>query len=153
MPAPSALGPDWLGKVRAGCGVAPVGDGVARLERRARLGGAFACGSTAGDALGSRNTSVGTFGRVTMVTARPGGSSVGVCSCTSPIAVAMRSWPGMGLSATMPLTLTGLGAPTSCAGRFSTCARSGADSGAVGRGDEIGEHRQRRHDGVDGHRD
>ncbi len=106
------------------CGAVPVWSGAPGWA------GGFACG--AGAAFGSRNTSVGTLGRVTMVTARPGGSSVGVCSCTSPTAVAMRSWPGMGLSATTPLMLTGLGAPTSCAGRFSTCARNGADSGRPG---------------------
>src|SRR6185295_4708569 len=99
----AAACPGLVGKVGAGCGVAPGGDGVALWSGAPGCGDALACGSTAGDVLGSKNTSVGTFGRVTMVTARPGGSSVGVCSCTSPIAVAMRSWPGTGLSATMPL--------------------------------------------------
>jgi hypothetical protein len=131
MPRHRAPRPGLVAKVGPVCGVAPAGDGVARWSGAPGSGGAFACGSTAGDALGSRNTSVGRFGRVTMVTARPGGSSVGVCSWTSPIAVVMRSWPGMGLSATMPLTLTGLGAPTNCAGRFSTCART-ADSARSG---------------------
>jgi hypothetical protein len=68
---------------------------------------ALGCGVAFGVAFGSRNTSVGTFGRVTMVTARPGGSSVGVRSCTSPSEVVIRSCPWIGLSATTPLRLTG----------------------------------------------